>query len=495
MKKILLLLVFSSVLSAQIDPNSHWIFSTTGEILTGANENSEINAYYFSGETENQLNPVYDRQSSGVLNPSYKWLHPSPIGTSIGTIKVWDANTVYAFGSGGTFVKTTDGGQTFSLNPFAGVSMGNPYNTTYDIYGSYFFDMNTFYTCGALGVTMTTDGGQTFNTVGAGSITSGTARRIHFIDSNIGYIVGTATIRMMKTTDAGDTWTMNSVLPSTTYYGLKVFNENKILVGGSVNAGANIRITTDGGTTWTPDTLGNGTIYSFAFFDSLLGFAGSSSGRGYKTTDGGFTWNQMTSLVAPTSSTFYEVFIKDNSVYFVEDDSLLFITADSGATFTTQRYLPSGMQNQIMRSGDFYGSNLYVAGDNGYFIKSTDNGVNWNSNSHVVIGGFVQGIWGDQTGKIIAVGSLTPSQVIVSNDYGASFTPVTLSVSGSDLRGMFMHDATTGYAVGSSGRIWKTTDGGFNWDLYSGTTTVQAFSSVDFLDNLHGIVSGNGGQI
>ena len=110
--------------------------------------------------------------------PNYQWLHPSPIGTSMGVVKVWDANTVYAFGSGGTFVKTTDGGQTFMLNPFAGVPVGPPFNTTYDIYGAYFFDMTNFYLCGAVGVTKTTDGGQTFNAVGTGSMYGNVGRNL-----------------------------------------------------------------------------------------------------------------------------------------------------------------------------------------------------------------------------------------------------------------------------------------------------------------------------
>lgn len=488
MKKLFLFLLFSAFLAAQTNPNYN-LFVSQPEVIF---ENRDSEAFYTSGEAENEFIMTNNAQANILANPDYKWLHPSPIGTSMGNIKVWDANTVYAFGSGGTFVKTTDGGQTFSLNPFAGVPLGSPVNTTYDIYGSYFFDMNTFYLCGALGVTKTTDGGQTFNAVGTGSITSGTARRIHFLNPDVGYIVGTSTIRLMKTTDAGDSWTMNTNLPSTTYFGLQVFDENKIIVGGSTSSSANIRTTTDGGATWNAIAAGNGTIYSFAFMDSLLGFAGSSSGRGYRTTDGGFTWNQV--LTAPTTSTFYEVFIKGTDVYFAEDDSLLFITPDSGATFTTQRYLPLGKPNQIMRSAGFSGTNLFVVGDNGYFIKSTDNGSNWNTQSTVLVSGFVQGIWGDQTGKVIAVGTNSPNQVVVSNDYGATFTSVALSVSNADLRAIYMHDATSGYAVGSGGRIWKTTDGGNNWELYD-AATIQAFSSVDFIDNLNGIVSGNGGQI
>ncbi len=499
MKKLSSLLVglcLVAFLKAQTNPEVN-IFNSPGLDNTKISGNiQDDQSFYANGHVTEFSKAGNIEQGPIESNPPYKWIYPKPFGTSMGVVKVIDATTVHAFGSSGTFVETRDAGQTFNLNPFAGVPLGAPYNTTYDIYGAHYFDQNKFYLCGALGVTKTLDGGQTFNAVGTGSIASGTARDIYFLNDTVGYIVGTGTIRMMKTTDAGNSWTMNSLLPSTTYYGLKVFNENKILVGGSTSSSANIRITTDAGSTWNTFAAGTGTVYSFAFFDSLLGFAASNSGRGYKTTDGGFTWNQMTSMNAPTSSTFYDVFIKGTGVYFVEDDSLLFVTADSGATFSTKRYLPLGKPTQIMRAGDYNGNDIWVVGDNGYFFKSTDNGNTWSTQSEVSASGFIQGIWGDQTGKIIAVGTNSPNQVLVSDNFGNSFTPVALSVSAADLRGIFMHNATSGYAVGSGGRIWKTTDGGYNWNLSPPTpVTNQAFRRVRFINNNFGMVSGNGGKI
>ncbi|MBK7499777.1 MAG: hypothetical protein IPI19_11915 [Ignavibacteriales bacterium] len=43
-----------------------------------------------------------------------------------------------------------------------------------------------------------------------------------------------------------------------------------------------------------------------------------------------------------------------------------------------------------------------------------------------------------------------------------------------------MFDATNGYAVGSSGKVWKTTDGGHSFEVYAGATTIQAFNDVNF---------------
>ncbi|MBK7499778.1 MAG: hypothetical protein IPI19_11920 [Ignavibacteriales bacterium] len=73
-----------------------------------------------------------------------------------------------------------------------------------------------------------------------------------------------------------------------------------------------------------------------------------------------------------------------------------------------------------MRGIGVNGSTIVAVGDNGYIFTSTDAGNNWSTQSELTAGGFVQGLYGDQTGKIIAVGTNGPTQVIVSDDFGAS---------------------------------------------------------------------------
>lgn len=426
--------------------------------------------------------------------PSYQWVHPKPFGTASGVVKVWDSNNFYTFGQAGTFVRTTNGGQTFTLNPFAGVPNSAPYTTTNDIYGAHFIDMNNFYLCGVWGVTKTTDGGQTFNQIGAGFFPTSTLRDIQFVDANIGYVVGTSATKMAKTTDGGATWTVDPLLPATTYYNVHAFNENRVMVAGSVSSTFNIRFTTNGGVFWNDAAAGTSTIYTLAFFDTLVGFAGSSSGRAYKTTDGGFSWNQMTSMGAPTSTTFYSSFIEGSMLYFLDDDSLVYVSSDSGSTFSKKRYLPIGKTQQIMRGIGVSGSNIVVGGDNGYMFTSTDAGNNWSTQSEITASGFVQGLYGDQTGKIIAVGTNGPTQVILSDNFGETWTPVALSLPTADLRSLHMFDSNNGYAVGSSGKVWKTTDGGHSFEVYAGTTTNQAFNDVNFYNTQYGMTAGNAGQ-
>ena len=65
---------------------------------------------------------------------------------------------------------------------------------------------------------------------------------------------------------------------------------------------------------------------------------------------------------------------------------------------------------------------------------------------------------------------------------------------GNTLNGVCFIDANTGTAVGNSGTIIRTTDGGQNWNIqFSGT--MNRLNGVSFTDANNGIVVGYGGTI
>ncbi|MBK6681720.1 MAG: hypothetical protein IPG53_17830 [Ignavibacteriales bacterium] len=51
-----------------------------------------------------------------------------------------------------------------------------------------------------------------------------------------------------------------------------------------------------------------------------------------------------------------------------------------------------------------------------------------------------------------------------------------------------------GYVAGAGGTILKTADGGANWNLQT-SGTVQDLSDIRFYNELHGIASGNNGNV
>jgi len=92
--------------------------------------------------------------------PPVQWIHPKPFGTSLGWIKVWDANSFYAFGSAGAFVNSTNAGQTFNNQPIAGFPLTAAPALGNDVYAAYFWDRTNGIVGGGLGLMRTTDGGQ-----------------------------------------------------------------------------------------------------------------------------------------------------------------------------------------------------------------------------------------------------------------------------------------------------------------------------------------------
>lgn len=437
--------------------------------------------------------------SFSQITPSYTWLNPKPFGQGIGWMKALSENTVYMAGQNGTFLKTTDGGQSFTANLQAGVAYGPANNFGYDIYAMYWADNNLVYTAGAGGGTKSTDGGQTWTTMPTLAI-NGTGRDIQFIDASNGFLVGTSTFRMSSTTDGGQTWVMNSNLPSTTYYAVHAFSTNKIIVAGSANGGFNVRITTDGGATWTGAAAGTGTLYALEFTDSLTAYAAGASGKSFKSTDGGYTWAELPSAAASASSIF-GMHISGSNIFLVGDRTFVVRSTDGGATFSAVQFRPANIPDIIMRGVSSSGNTVYISGDNGAFYKSTDNGSTWTTPTQIAKAGFIQALWADGNGRIIAGGTaegatnpIGIAQFMYSSDYGNTWNGVSLSSSSNDIRSLSMINSTTGYACGSGGKIYKTTNGGASWDsIY--TTSIQALSRIYFYNENLGITVGNGGSM
>ncbi len=430
--------------------------------------------------------------------PPIQWLHPKPFGISIGWLKAWNNQLIYGVGGAGNFLKSTNGGVTFTNNPNAGV----PYNAnpalSGDLYCGYFFDQNNGIVGGISGLMKTTDGGVSFFQIGSSVIPSAaTVRSVNFLNNNLGLACGTSSLKAAVTTDGGTNWTLIGSLPATTFYTVVPLTTTKWIIGGSTSSSANIRITTDAGNTWTAVAAGTSTIYNILFTDSLTAYASAGSGGTFKSIDGGFSWSPLTTG-APTTSVFYSLQYDNGKLYFIDDDSTAYITQDGGATFSSVRYKKSlRTSSQIIRAAAVSGSQMVIAGDAGALGYSTDGGATWTTESNYTKGGFLQALWGDMQGKIIGAGTPTDggSQVMVSDDYGKTWTAVNLSSATADIRGYYFFDRNTGFLVGSGANIWKTTDGGYNWVRYEGTLTIQAFSEIHFSSPLVGMISGNGGSI
>ncbi|MEZ4691984.1 MAG: hypothetical protein R3A12_18245 [Ignavibacteria bacterium] len=124
------------------------------------------------------------------------WINGQPQSNTLNWVKIIDATHYYAVGENGTFMKSSDGGNTWIINSQAGI-IDPSFNSggTMRLYSGWFFDANTGYvTCQSVNgdggyIRRTTNGGDSFTSISLG-ILSGTVRvlDIYFINSNTGYM-------------------------------------------------------------------------------------------------------------------------------------------------------------------------------------------------------------------------------------------------------------------------------------------------------------------
>lgn len=432
--------------------------------------------------------------SSSVLTQEYqnwKWLNELPQGNTLRWVKVWDADNWYAVGLNGTFMKTTDGGSSWFFHHLAGTSSSTGGTNTR--YAAHFFDMNNGITVGAGGFTHTTDGGQTFDTLGT-YLPSTTWYNIYFLDNNIGYAVGTSG-RMAKTVDGGLTWSVISAGTTTLY---DVYSPNDTLFIIPTTSG-NIRRSTDGGASFNSVATGQTfTAYKVAFKDADNGWVTGSAGKALYTTDGGASWNNA-STGLPSGTTFYDVdYVGPNQVVLTGDLNYLYTTSDNGATWNTLEFRAS--QNEQPFSGIYYstaflGNNFVTVGSNGLINSSFNSTVNVHTSAIKI--GFIYDIWSDGLGKIITVGSHsvvngTSDQILLTTDDGTTWVSGLTNTTASAFRSLKMLNADTGFTVGNFSSVYRTTNGGLSWDsLTTDIVPNQDLHKIDFVNSNVGWIFAN----
>jgi len=276
-------------------------FLILGFIANFAQEDDEPEIQAFQNPHFAQTAPqsVFE-DGQPIYNSGWEWLHQQPQGNTLRWVKRWDSNNWYAAGYAGTFMKTSDGGATWTV--LKNINGLQSTGIDEDIYDGFFTDMNTgFVGGGSGGVWITTDGGLTWDSLYNFSTTA-TVYDIFFVDDTLGFAAGNSSMLVQRTTDGGATWTALSP-PSGTYYSVYAWDVDNIIAG---STSGNVRKTTDGGTTWSTINVGiSSTLYGMKFTDTMNGWVSGSGDNPAYTTDGGLTWTVAASV--PTTSTQYDV--------------------------------------------------------------------------------------------------------------------------------------------------------------------------------------------
>lgn len=130
----------------------------------------------------------------------------------------------------------------------------------------------------------------------------------------------------------------------------------------------------------------------------------------------------------------------------------------------------------------------FAGGWNNYFIKTTDGGATWNEVScGTNVWYYVDVVFRDENNGVAAaiMDGGTDEAIFITSDGGNTWVPAN-SGTQVDIQSVCYADDTTLFAVGTGGNVYKSIDGGHNWNVIAspGGTLV----GVDFANRSFGVV-------
>ena len=380
-----------------------------------------------------------------------------------------------------------------------------------------FIDKLHGWSCGKGTVLRTSDGGAIWTTVLSDTINQFTS--VSFENEDTGWVVGTD--HVLKTYDGGSTWsdvTDSLNLPNANYQKVKFFGSSGWLVASeNLDLGPyNQKLvgliwkTDNEGLTWKP-VYTDTTWYNYrpnyflcsSFLDTLTGYIQTLSGA-FLTTDGGSSWLPDTALYQNDA-----FIISKDEIYTVGNLGYIGTSRDGGRSWTKLSRGASGYLSRVQ----FFNDQIGIASGGTYngssFLRTTDGGKHWNTTTDIFNkNGIIitdQSFISPMTGWIstfwfhsVPIG---PGSEIVYNegvifktsDGGYSWTrELDTTYHFPRLYEIKFIDSTNGIAAGE-GIILRTTNGGSSWETeYSNFNGAQLYGGIAWLDSLNQWIAGNG---
>ena len=206
--------------------------------------------------------------------------------------------------------------------------------------------------------------------------------------------------------------------------------------------------TTNGGTSWTPITVGTDVWYyaDIKFWDENNGVAAavmnSGGSRIYKTNNGGFSWTLGGSLAYSVLDICYA---DQNTLYAVGTGNVISRSVNGGQSFSNI-YQSTGITMGV----DFANINFgVIGGEDGKILTTNDGGSTWSS---------------------------------FSTGYHSFYA-------------VHVFDKDSAYAAGTDEDIYKTTNSGASWSLAFNGSGNGSMYKLCFTENNTGFCSGSGGTM
>ncbi len=282
----------------------------------------------------------------------------------------------YTYNADGVIIKTTDGGDNWvTVLPTSGDIDG--------LQGIWFIDDNTGFAGGWNNYFIkTVDGGTTWTPVTCGTNVWYYVD-VEFWDSSNG--VAAASMNsgsdqaIFITSDGGNTWVPATSGANVNIMGVSYANQNTIF---AVGTDGKVNKSTDGGHNWTVVYTLPAMLFGVDFADASFGVVGGEE-KMFATNDGGSTWT--------TYTTGYENFygalaFSDGTGYIGGTDENIYITTDYGVSWSMEHN--GGGTSSLYRIKETADGNLFTCGSQGTIInKAPVFGANFEaSNDSVCVG-------------------------------------------------------------------------------------------------------------
>ncbi|HEX5692829.1 MAG TPA: hypothetical protein VFX76_22615, partial [Roseiflexaceae bacterium] len=236
--------------------------------------------------------------------------------------------------------------------------------------------------------------------------------------------------------------------------------------------------TTDGGVTWqliTSSAQNFGTLRVDPVVPSTL-YAGRYSGEGaYKSVDGGVTWSQInTGLANLVVHSF--AFTPSATTIYAGTAGGVYRSSNGGASWSLGVAGMNAVSINKLAADPLTGSTLYAVVDGG-FTRSTDGGSTWSPVSNVLSDSFVYDLVIDPANPttLYAAGNRDLSK---STDGGSTWTNANSAILYIRHLAIDPRTPTTLYAGTSFAGVYKSTDGAASWNPINAGLTITNITEL-----------------
>ncbi len=248
------------------------------------------------------------------------------------------------------------------------------------LHAASFVDSQIGFVVGTNGTILKTeDGGSSFSEIDATHGNPINLKDVEFLDANHGFVVGYSFMgAVYRTSDGGLTWG-SSLIPKK----VNACDFRDSLIGyvagqpSSLGEGGPISKTVDGGVTWSNQADGfQVELMDIRFADDATGYAVGRFGTILKTSNAGGVWSALTVPAAFNDTWFMavEVLGDGSTAFFLGSDGVILATQDGGSNLVRVR---SGV-SRTLRAIEFVNDEVgFITGDRGTLLQTFDGGATW----------------------------------------------------------------------------------------------------------------------